>query len=331
MGRFQLAGVNFRCNMMWCIGLCLLSLAVHAETINLAAFKDNTLFQGFILTDDASNGAGNYFFAGATNQPLLRRGVIQFDIAGQVPQGATIESVVLRLHVSRVATNTSRNVSLHLINNNWGEGNSNAPAQEGQGTTPGDGDATWRHTFYPSVFWSTPGGDFVIGASATTSVGGIGFKTWGSTAAMVTDVQQWLDQSETNFGWLLKGDETTGKTAKRFDSREISNANIPNLELTYTLPAATGSCCTGFSCQVVTEVECSGLDGSYRGDGTSCDLNPCDPLGACCALNGECTDTAQSLCLDSGGSFQALGVSCASIQSCPIFKDGFEDISISRL
>ena len=40
-----------------------------------------------------------------------------------------------------------------------------------------------------------------------------------------------------NFGWLLMGDESTGGSAKRFDSREGANSDqYPMLTIEYHLP-----------------------------------------------------------------------------------------------
>jgi hypothetical protein len=52
---------------------------------------------------------------------------------------------------------------------------------------------------------------------------------------MTSDVRNWILNPNNNFGWLLKGDETALKTAKRFDSRESANLP-PSLSVTYTGP-----------------------------------------------------------------------------------------------
>jgi hypothetical protein len=54
---------------------------------------------------------------------------------------------------------------------------------------------------------------------------------------MTADVQFWLDHEETNFGWILVGDESRPQTVKRFDSRESSEPpNRPMLEVDYIPP-----------------------------------------------------------------------------------------------
>jgi hypothetical protein len=52
---------------------------------------------------------------------------------------------------------------------------------------------------------------------------------------MVADVQNWLNNPATNFGWALLGNEAQGQTAKRFNSGEDGNTlYTPTLSITYT-------------------------------------------------------------------------------------------------
>ncbi len=64
----------------------------------------------------------------------------------------------------------------------------------------------------------------------------------GPTAAMVSDVQSWLDAPAGNFGWLLQGDEAVGSTAARFDSRQNLTPSFgPVLVVEYTPPTTAVS------------------------------------------------------------------------------------------
>ena len=54
---------------------------------------------------------------------------------------------------------------------------------------------------------------------------------------MIADVQLWLDNPASNFGWLVLGDESTSATAKRFDTRESDSP--PVLTIVYTAPTPT--------------------------------------------------------------------------------------------
>jgi len=127
----------------------------------------------------------------------------------------------------------------------WGEGTSNAGEPGGAGTTPSLGDATWNYRFFNTAPWGTVGGDFAAGASATTTISDpLRFYTWDSTGAMVADVQGWVSQRSSNFGWAVVGDETGIGNAMRFDSRE--GTNPPALVVTFTPPSSCGS--ADFNC-----------------------------------------------------------------------------------
>jgi hypothetical protein len=204
-------------------------------SVDLQPDRDNTLYED--SAGQLSNGAGQFVFAGLTNQPQARRAALHFDVAGsQIPAGSTIDSVTLTLHMSRTAGGAAT-VSLHRFTTAWGEAGSNSPGAEGTGTVPESGDATWIHTFFDTGQWSNAGGDFVTAATASTVVQGTGFYTWASSADMVSDIQDWLDNPASNFGWIVIGDETTPVTAKRFDSRENDVVeNRPSLTIFYTRP-----------------------------------------------------------------------------------------------
>ena len=208
------------------------SLAI-AQLANINPIKDNTLYQYDPVEGDVSNALGNHFFAGATGTAELRRGVLAFDIAGNVPAGSTILGVTLSLNMSRTPTGTARTVELHKLLADWGEGTSVAPGEEGEGAPATTNDATWRHRFFDTIFWTTEGGDFSATVSADQSVGPVGVYTW-SSSQMRADVQSWLDDPASNFGWLVLGDESEIATAKRFDTRE--SASPPVLTIQFRPP-----------------------------------------------------------------------------------------------
>jgi hypothetical protein len=217
------------------LALFLLPTPASAEIITLQPLRDNTLF-----SDPAgalSSGAGPHLFVGNNSVSNTRRGVIAFDIASGVPAGASIDSVTLRLFVSSAPNETPQRVTLHRLLSEWGEGTS--VSSGGAGAPSADDDATWLHTFYPNRFWSTAGGDFTATESAESYVGSNGRHVW-SSAAMVADVQHWLDTPEEDFGWLIMGNESTPATVRRFDSRESNtDDNRPTLVIHYTpVPSA---------------------------------------------------------------------------------------------
>ena len=111
-------------------------------------------------------------------------------------------------------------VSLQKVLADWGQGSSDAQGNEGKGIQSTEGDATWVHRFFNADTWKKAGGDFLEIASASIEVGNQGAYIWGSKAALVADVQSWLNNPDTNFGWILIGNESSNQTAKRFNSME---------------------------------------------------------------------------------------------------------------
>jgi hypothetical protein len=208
---------------------CASATFVSAAITNITPSKDNTLYEYDPAEGDHSNGAGFHFFAGENGMGELRRGVLAFDVAGTIPAGSTITAVSLTLNMSMTPAG-AETVELHKLLADWGEGTSHAPMGEGDGAPATPNDATWRHRFFDMIFWTNEGGDFSATVSASQSVGGTGQYTW-SSPQMVADVQSWLDDPASNFGWLVLGDETTIATAKRFDTRE--SASPPILAIQY--------------------------------------------------------------------------------------------------
>ncbi|MHC4228906.1 MAG: DNRLRE domain-containing protein [Planctomycetota bacterium] len=221
--------------------LILLQPVSGTEVVQIQAGRDNTLFES--ATGTLSNGIGPFLFTGLSaglEPPQIKRGLIWFDVTGNIPPGSTITSVTLKLSLSRTRDLSSRIVELHRVLQDWGEGTSNSGTiRPGGGAAATTGDATWLHTFFNTVFWANAGGDFSGTVSGSQSVGILaGDFTWGSTAQMVADVQSWLDDPNNNFGWSILTDESVLQTARRFGSRENATvANRPLLTIEYILIA----------------------------------------------------------------------------------------------
>jgi len=219
-------------------GLILLALSfvssssrcVDGAVIGLFPSADNSLY---FESPANSNGAGNALFAGNNNNSHARRALLAFDIAGNIPAGATITSAELRLSLLQAPPNLSETaMTLHPLTASWGEGTSNAGNPGGMGILAAARDATWVNRFHPGTAWTDPGGDFNPLASASAPVGVLGNAVWTGLAG---DVQNWLNGPAGNFGWLLLGDETTNQTARSFASRQhITAALRPRLTIEYT-------------------------------------------------------------------------------------------------
>lgn len=198
-------------------------------SVVLVPAKDNTLFN--TTNGSLSNGAGPHVFAGTNASGNRRRAVLAFDLSA-IPPGSRITRVTLTMTVS-MSINSEGGVALHALLADWGEGASNAGASHDGGGAPSQvNDATWIHRFFPDVLWTTPGGDFNSLPDAPAAPAIFETATW-QTPEMISRVQQWVDQPSTNFGWILIGDETFPRSAKRFDGRESTGATKPSLAVEY--------------------------------------------------------------------------------------------------
>jgi hypothetical protein len=195
--------------------------------ITLTPIKDNTLYED--SSGALSNGAGTRMFTGVTLQPNLRRALVAFDLSAIPPDSVIIEATLTLEQVMTVAG--PQTVSLHRALKDWGEGNSTAQGGQGAGGPAGAGDATWLHTAYDTEFWDTPGGDYVDSPSASTLVDGSGQYQW-TDVTMTNDVQDWVLDPSSNFGWIVIGNEGAPGNAKTFSTREAGEGG-PTLTVAY--------------------------------------------------------------------------------------------------
>lgn len=208
---------------------------LFAETVHIPAERDATLIEDG--NGALANGAGPALFAGRTGQSnyALRRGLIRFDVAAHLPERALVDRVFLSLYQTSGSNTASRVVSLHRVLGYWSEGS--AFSSGGGGAPAGSGDVTWLHTDYDASYWIRAGGHFVNRASASEQVGSPDYYTWQSSPGLVSDVLLWLHAPQRNFGWLIRGDENSPQSAKRFASRESANTDQhPVLTIEYHLP-----------------------------------------------------------------------------------------------
>ena len=208
-------------------------------TVNIPARRDVTLFED---NDGAlANGAGTTFFVGNNSDNLRRRGVLHFDVVGNIPQGSIIFDSTLKLtQAGNVGNATAQDYTVHTVGAEWFEGDVDAGDPGVDGAPSEDGEATWIHREFDATLWTTPGGDFDPTAHATTSVTGPGDYSWADDL-LDTDVQTWLDDGDNNFGWLILGDESQADTVKGFRSDEHGPlAERPRLQVVFSLNGGSG-------------------------------------------------------------------------------------------
>jgi hypothetical protein len=157
---------------------------------------------------------------GSNGNGEIRRALFRFDLTGQVPQGATITGASLSVTVVKVPLSPiNSNFDVYRLIRPWDEGT-----------------VTWNSAS-SGVAWDSPGaegpGDFIPTASSFVFVSGLATYTFPAFDALLADIQAWVDNPATNFGWLLVSeDETDFKTARHFATRE-SIVNAPTLTIDY--------------------------------------------------------------------------------------------------
>jgi hypothetical protein len=152
--------------------------------------------------------------------------VIKLDLS-RIPQGAQIQSATLSLYQTAAGGDASYDVSAHKIINN------NPDLATANGYTYNGADA-W--TSNDVCFKSIPMAQADIEPAEDTNSldANPGYKTWDITGM----VQDWVDDTDTNYGMMLNSDNTAGKNSYRyFASSEAADAGQrPVLEITYTAP-----------------------------------------------------------------------------------------------
>jgi hypothetical protein len=238
-----------------------------AASVTLTPNRDNSLF-----ADGADRSCAiGPLFCGQTGAFGLRRALIAFDVAGNIPPGSTVTSVQVEVTVTMagLSSQASDEFKLHRLTTDWGEKASECT--NGAGGVADDGDATWTQAHFPSNAWGQVGGDFSATSSQTTAMPVFGPATFASTAGLVADVQAWLDQPSTNFGWIILGNEVAARTARMFSSRE--GATPPSLTVEFTAPPLTPPAvpdgATGSPVRL-TKVSPGGADLSIAWDGALC-------------------------------------------------------------
>lgn len=223
--------------------------SASANVVVIGSSADTTIYANNV---NNSSGGAAVMFSGTDGNASVKRALVEFDLSSSVPAGSTITDIQLTLFLGQVAgnlTNTTATIGLHRLTADWGEGTNGAGTPisgGGQGFPALEGDATWANRFFSSnspVPWVNAGGDFISASSAETIVGAAtnsGY-TWISTSALVTDVQGWVDDPSSNFGWLLQNnDEVSIRTFRAFYTREETNSSLqPQLQITFAPPGTT--------------------------------------------------------------------------------------------
>jgi hypothetical protein len=229
------------------LGAFFLSTGAHTASPATVIFQpvaDTTLIE---TEPDNNLGGAPFVNAGITQNFTKNHGLFRFDIAGHIPSQSKITGAELILEVTHSPRDgfAPAEFGLHRLLVPWGEGNKIAddPTHPGLGAPATTNEATWNDRFaFTTNRWNVPGAavtnDYSPVVTAQQTIYSLGDSPYAfeSTSAMVADVQSWLDEPQTNFGWLLKTlSEVENFTARSFGSRE--DANHPPLLVVDFIPA----------------------------------------------------------------------------------------------
>lgn len=245
--RIRGAWTTTRCGAALAIYLALAALSAQAgaATVVLGAGKVSTIFEN---QPGNSIGKGPAVFIGGDASGSPRRGLIDFNLAANIPAGATITGVQLTLFLEGIAgaDSTPREIDLHRITADWAHGPTGLGVTQIDGTDQGfpaiPPSPTWYERRYQqNQPWATPGGDFSATVSASSLIGQAagGAYSW-SSAQMVADAQAMLDAPSTNQGWeLLNADEWSANSYRVFYTQAWDDTALrPQLQVSYELAAA---------------------------------------------------------------------------------------------
>jgi hypothetical protein len=206
---------------------------VFEQGVNgFAGFADTSIFSENAYSGGASDG----IFSGTNAQLNHRRALLRIDLSS-IPQGSIITEAALSLTVERSGENFGDlPFTLHRVTRAWGAGAVEGIFQGGFGAPANAGDATWPAARHQQEAWTTPGGDFVALPSAQADAGRAGLAATWDGPGVVADVQSWVDEPETNFGWILISTrEGESQRVKKFYSSEARRGR-PRLTLTIQPP-----------------------------------------------------------------------------------------------
>jgi hypothetical protein len=198
--------------------------------------------------------------AGTDSNTSFKYGLMAFNVSS-IPAGATITGATLDLYVGMVAGSSGnvsnfgpqRTISLYDESQPWGASakTSGATTFAGQGSAANTGDATWNDASFNSnsllaTAWSTGKPANITSSSvalATTSniPGTTSEEVQWSSAALVTEVQNWINTPSSNNGLVVvNADSTDAQTFLAFWGAQgavnTSNGLAPDLAVIYTVP-----------------------------------------------------------------------------------------------
>lgn len=185
--------------------MTLLSVTVHLEA-QVSSGVASVSAESTVYADGPSGNGGAYDKFCMGNLASLgstRRGYMRFDLP-QIPSGASVTRVVMVLNQEKVRVNgvgapKAATLQLHRVNAAWTEGSSGNQMEACGGGAGGDG-----------INWSNVP-DHVSAMSATAALSGatnvlitLDTDIGSDDDGLINDVQAWVNNGASNFGWLAR-------------------------------------------------------------------------------------------------------------------------------
>ena len=219
--------MKLSCTNHWLIcGLLIHALAAQGASVTLTPIADATISE---KNGNAPIGGDATLQTGTTGSAAGyadSRALLRFNLAGSLPTNALINSATLTLQLTSTAPAvTNLWEDLRRLSRSWSEGV-----------------VSWTNRLTPPSPWSVPGGsapsDFAVVVTQTKLITtNLGPYTFTSNNRMIADVQEWLANPATNFGWIMISElQGVPQSECKFASRESGN-NAPKLTILYSLPA----------------------------------------------------------------------------------------------
>ena len=226
--------------------------SAQAATVN-AILKPNS---DYVVDFAVASGANSGLNYGASTQirsgvcsSVTYRSILNFDLTSAIPSGATVNSVTLSLyntnHADTTANHTQQLYAVASGNDGYTEGSK-------AGAAAADGDPTWDQLAHNTTNWagsaglSTADTDYnsTLLASGSVTDGSAGYITLSLNASGVAIVQGWLDNSATNYGFLVKAETESNGNCMDFYAADYTPGNLiapkrPRLTINYDVSVTT--------------------------------------------------------------------------------------------
>src|SRR5690349_4539868 len=196
-----------------------------AGTVMLTPMADSYMEQ---FHADENFGSANNMIVGEVGSRAMppfeiRRGLLRFDLSS-LPAGAVVNSATLQISAVLMLPQDPVNsdFGIHLLLEDWDELA-----------------VSWNSPL-AGVSWTAPGAsdpaDTVQAPSSTVFVTGLGNYVFPTTPSLISDVQAWVNDPRSNFGWLLVSEENGPESARHIGTREDISGNAPVLTIDFSLP-----------------------------------------------------------------------------------------------